>query len=162
MIDPEYLNKHRKKLEKEQGKFLSRLKRRPPPGLDEEIMDLDVEVFSRIDCLSCANCCKTISPVFKERDIVRLAAYFKIRPAIFTEKYLYTDSDGDYVLQSTPCPFLAPDNKCSVYDQRPAACRSYPHTSNLAFSKSSTLFIKNSAVCPAVYEITGILKRKYT
>jgi uncharacterized protein len=155
------LNAHQQKLEAANRKFVQRLKKKPGLDIDDEVMELHERAFTNIDCLSCANCCKTISPVFKDRDIVRLAAHFRIRPAVFTEKYLYLDEEGDYVLKSTPCPFLAADNKCTVYDQRPGACRSYPHTATLKFSKSSSLFIKNSVVCPAVYEITEELKRKY-
>lgn len=161
MVDPAFLNARTRKLEAENGKFIRRLKKRPPSGVDEEVVLLDELAFSKIDCLSCANCCKTISPVFKERDIVRLAAHFKMRPSVFTEKYLKMDEDGDYVLQSTPCPFLEADNKCSVYDKRPSACSGYPHTATLKFTKSTELFIKNSAVCPAVFEITMELKKKY-
>ncbi len=161
MIDPGYLNSIASKLEVVNKKSINRLKRRPPKGIDNEIAELDTKVFKNISCLSCANCCKSISPVFKDRDIVRLAAHFKVRPAIFTEKYLLLDSDGDYVLKTTPCPFLAIDNKCTVYENRPHACRSYPHTATLKFTKSTELFIKNSVVCPAVYEITEELKKKY-
>jgi len=161
MIDPAYLNARTRKLEAEHGKFIRRLKKRHPQGIDDEVVQLDELAFSKIDCLACANCCKTISPVFKERDITRLSAHFKLRPAIFTEKYLFLDEDGDYVLKSTPCPFLETDNKCSIYEIRPAACRSYPHTATLKFTKSTELFIKNSAVCPAAYEITQALRKKY-
>jgi Fe-S-cluster containining protein len=161
MIDPSELNRKQKAIEAENGKFYRRLKKRFPPNIDEELIELDALVFSRIDCLACANCCKTISPVFKERDITRLATHFKVRPAIFTDKYLHMDEDGDYVLKTTPCPFLLADNKCSVYEHRPFACRSYPHTATLPLKKSLELTIKNSAVCPAVYEITTILKKKY-
>lgn len=162
MIDPEELNKKQKNIEAENRKFYQRLKRRPPKDIDAEVEELDREVFKNLDCLKCANCCKTISPVFKERDITRLSAHFKMRPAIFTEKYLFLDEEGDYVLQSMPCPFLLPDNVCSVYEERPFACRSYPHTGRLPISKTWELTIKNSAVCPAVYEITTILKKKYS
>ena len=162
MVNPEYLNARKEKLEKEHEKFLNRLKRRPPPGLDDEILELDEKVFSEINCLNCANCCKTISPVFKDKDITRISAHFKMRPGAFTDKYLFMDEEGDYVLKSVPCPFLNQDNTCSIYEQRPFACRSYPHTGRLPFSKNTNLFIKNSVVCPAVYEITTILKNKYT
>lgn len=162
MIDREELNRKRAAIEGENGKFYRRLKKRFPAGIDDEVMALDEEIFSNIDCLKCANCCKTISPVFKDRDITRLAAHFKVRPAIFTEKYLLLDEDGDYVLKSSPCPFLDADNYCTVYEQRPFACRSYPHTGSLPLRKSVELVIKNSAVCPAVYEITERLKKKYT
>ena len=162
IVKPDYLNLRKEKLEKENRKFVLRLKKRPPPGIDEEIVECDEKVFSQISCLSCANCCKTISPVFKDRDITRIAAHFKMRPAIFTDKYLYLDEDEDYVLKTVPCPFLNTDNSCSIYDQRPHACRSYPHTATLPFTKSSELFIRNSAVCPAVYEIVSMLKKKYS
>ncbi len=160
-MDPAEINKNSKKIEAESRKFYSRLKKRPPAGIDEEVKSLDTEAFSRIDCLKCANCCKTISPVFKERDITRLSDHFKLRPADFVAKYLFLDEEGDYVLKSEPCPFLMHDNYCSVYEHRPFACRSYPHTATLPLKKSWELIIKNSAVCPAVYEITNALKKKY-
>jgi Fe-S-cluster containining protein len=161
MIGPDELNKSRRRIESDNRKFYTRLKKRPPAGIDEEVISLDEEVFAKIDCLACANCCKTISPVFKDRDIDRIAKHFKMRPGEFTEKYLFLDEDGDYVLKTTPCPFLMPDNKCRIYDQRPFACKSYPHTATLPLTKSTELIIKNSAVCPAVHEITEKLKAKY-
>lgn len=162
MIQLSEINKNQKKIEQENRKFYQRLKKRPPAGIDEEVKQLDEEVFSKINCLECANCCKTISPVFKERDITRLADHFKVRPSIFVDKYLYLDQDGDYVLKSSPCPFLLENNECSVYEKRPFACKSYPHTATLPLKKSWELIIKNSAVCPAVNEITNELKKKYT
>lgn len=161
MISPSEINKNNKKIESENRKFFIRLKKRPPSDIDQEVQLLDEVVFSKINCLDCANCCKTISPVFKERDITRLSTHFKIRPAEFTNQFLYLDNEGDYVLKSTPCPFLLSDNKCGVYEHRPFACKSYPHTATLPIRKSWELIIKNSAVCPAVYEITSILKKKY-
>ncbi|MBL0343467.1 MAG: YkgJ family cysteine cluster protein [Bacteroidetes bacterium] len=161
MISPSEINKNNKKFELENRKFFNRLKKRPPSDIDQEVQLLDELVFSKINCLDCANCCKTISPVFKERDITRLSTHFKMRPAEFTNQFLYLDNEGDYVLKSTPCPFLLADNKCSVYEHRPFACKSYPHTATLPIRKSWELIIKNSAVCPAVYEITSILKKKY-
>lgn len=161
MIDPEKLNNKRRQIESENRKFYSRLKKRPPANIDEEVVDLDQQVFAGIDCLQCANCCKTISPVFKDRDIDRIAKHLRMRPGEFTASYLYLDDEGDFVLKSSPCPFLESDNKCSIYEVRPFACRSYPHTATLPVRKSWELVIKNSAVCPAVYEITELLKKKY-
>ncbi len=161
MIDPEELNARRRRIEEISRKFFGRLFKRPPRDIDSQIREMDEEVFSGIDCTRCANCCKTISPVFKNRDIIRLAEHFRVRPSIFTEKYLMMDEEGDYVLKSTPCPFLNSDNLCTVYQVRPQACSSYPHTGTLPASKSVNLLIKNSAVCPAVYEITEKLKKIY-
>jgi len=160
-MDAIEINKVSHQVRKDATRFYKKLKKRPPEGLEELIHNLDKEVFSRIDCLSCANCCKTISPVFKDRDITRIAGHFRMRPSDFAHQYLRLDEDGDYVLRSVPCAFLGSDNKCSIYEIRPFACKSYPHTATLPLKKSWDLLPKNSAVCPAVYEITEVLKKKY-
>ncbi len=140
-------------------KFLSSLKNRNPRKLDEQFHQLHDEVFDEIDCLKCANCCKTTSPVFKDRDIDRLAAHLRIKPGEFIEKYLFLDSDHDYVLKSSPCAFLQPDNTCIVYDERPRACREYPHTDRKKMTSLLNLTYKNTLVCPAVLQIIERLKK---
>jgi len=161
MMRPEDLNRKSKAVEKSSVRFYTKLKRRPPPNLDEEIKGLHEEVFSTTDCLACANCCKTIKTVFKERDINRIAPFLRLKPADLINKYITIDDEGDYVQQQLPCPFLEPDNSCRIYEVRPFACRSYPHTDSLPIKKSWNLISKNAAVCPAVYEITERLKIKY-
>jgi len=81
-----------------------------------------------------------------------------MKPSPFTQAYLIMDEDGDYVFRSMPCPFLEPDNKCRVYDQRPKACREYPHTDRKKIHQILDLTLKNSYVCPAVIEILDELK----
>ena len=94
---------------KENQSFYRRLKARPPGDLDERFARLHEEVFAVIDCLTCANCCKTTSPIFYERDIARAAKGLKMKPGDFTRKYLRLDEDKDYVPNSIPCPFLQGD-----------------------------------------------------
>ncbi|MEM7040093.1 MAG: YkgJ family cysteine cluster protein, partial [Bacteroidota bacterium] len=129
---------------KRQRKLLDRLKKRPPKDLDRQVIAADAEVFAEIDCLSCANCCKTISPTFTQRDIERIAAAEGLKPGVFVEKYLYVDEDDDFVLQQTPCPFLLPDNKCRIYDIAPRACRDYPHTGKRKFHLHIGITKKNT------------------
>lgn len=144
----------------EHKKFLNKIKQRPPKKLDEEMLDIHHEVFDRIDCLSCANCCKTTGPLFTQKDIERLAKLFKIKPAQFIEKYLRIDEDNDYVLQSVPCPFLGADNYCSVYEHRPKACREYPHTDRKKFYQINHLTLKNTLICPATYEVVEEMMKR--
>ena len=158
---PVYLNEHRKEIEKHNGQFLKMLKKRAPKGLDKKVRLIHDEVFDRINCLDCANCCKTISPVFTKRDIDRISGYIGLKSDKFIENYLRIDEDGEYVLQVMPCSFLETDNTCRIYEVRPGACSGYPHTGNLPFTKNVNLTIKNSAVCPGVFEITNILYKKY-
>lgn len=110
-------------------------------------------VFSKIDCLSCANCCKNYSPRFKQPDIKRIAKLLKLKEGELVHKYLRIDEDNDYVLQSTPCPFLATDNTCGIYDDRPSDCRRYPYTDEDVLLKRVPLTLKNATVCPAVFSV---------
>ena len=146
---------------KENKRFFQKLKSHPPSDLDQTVIALDEEAFRKIDCLNCANCCKTISPIFKPKDIERIGKALKIRPAEVVERYLKLDEDDDYVTKSSLCPFLGEDNHCSVYDSRPAACREYPHTNRRKFHQALKVTEKNVAVCPAVYHIVEQLKQIY-
>jgi Fe-S-cluster containining protein len=137
----------------ENKKFLKGLKKVNDRELDKIFHQAHEEVFDETDCLSCANCCKTTSPIFYQNDIDRLAPALKMRPGDFIEKYLRVDEDKDYVLKSSPCPFLGEDNYCSVYEVRPKACREYPHTDRRKVSQILDLTFKNTLVCPAVLNI---------
>ena len=150
-----------KNKEAENKKFFSKLKRTRPKDLDDLVHSLHDEVFQKTDCLTCANCCKSISPMITDKDIERISKNIKIRPSLFTEKYLHLDQDNDYVFNDTPCPFLMKDNYCSIYDVRPKACREYPHTDSKIFYKLLDLTLKNSLICPAVFEIVEELKQHY-
>lgn len=125
--------------------------------LDRDFHRLHKEVFEEIDCLDCANCCKTTSPIFRDADIRRIARHLRLKPAELIDKYLRLDADGDYVLKSSPCVFLGEDNKCSIYDHRPKACREYPHTDRKQMHQILDLTAKNALICPAVAHIVARL-----
>ncbi|MGV6862164.1 MAG: YkgJ family cysteine cluster protein [Putridiphycobacter sp.] len=117
--------------------------------------------FEKIDCLDCANCCKTTSPIFRDVDIKRLAKHLRVSPSQFIDTYLKIDADQDYVLKKAPCPFLwLDDNKCSVYENRPLACREYPHTNRKNMYQILNLTKKNLEICPAVCEIVNQIEAK--
>ena len=155
------LEKHRALVQqkrKENKKFFQQLKREKPKVLDRKIHQLHEEVFACTDCLECANCCSTTGPLFTDKDISRIAKHLRVKPSEFVERYLRIDEDNDYVLQSVPCTFLGDDNRCSIYDVRPKACREFPHTDRIKQHQILNLTQKNVAVCPAVYHIVEKLK----
>ena len=153
-------NKNAQRVKKDNQNFFRRLIARPPKDLDDLFHTAHEEAFEKIDCLSCANCCKTTSPIFYQRDIERAAKPFKLKPGAFIEKYLRMDEDNDYVLQQAPCPFLNEDNYCSIYNDRPNACREYPHTNRKKMHQILDLTFKNTLVCPAVLKITEDIRKK--
>lgn len=158
MIDIDNFNKKVLKKKKEHRRFFAKLKSVNPKKLDQYIHPIHDEVFSCTDCLKCANCCNTTSPIFTDRDIARIAKHLRIKPSILTEKHLKLDEDKEYVLKTTPCTFLGDDNRCSIYDVRPKACREYPHTDRVKQSQILHLTQKNVEVCPAVFDIVDKLK----
>lgn len=139
-------------------KFLNSFKKKNPRLVDDAFHLVHEEVFQEIDCLQCANCCKTTSPIFYQNDIERASRALRIKPGEFVEQYLRVDEDEDYVLQSSPCPFLGADNFCSIYENRPRACREYPHTDRKKMVQVLDLAYKNTMVCPAVFEMVERLK----
>jgi len=149
---PSYLQKAQRE-KKANKKFVQQLKKTKSKKLDQAFRDTHEEVFEEIDCLNCANCCKTLGPKFISDDIDRIARHLGMKPGEFTKRYLYIDEDGDYVLEFLPCPFLAPDNRCTIYEVRPKACQQYPHTDSRGMHKWLDSTMKNTFTCPAVLEI---------
>ncbi len=146
--------------DKENRKFLAQLKKKPPKNLDYVVQDVHEEVFEKIDCLQCANCCKTTGPLFTEKDIERISKHLRMKAVDFESKFLRIDEDRDKVLQSLPCWFLNDDNTCSIYEVRPKACREFPHTDRKKIYQINALTEKNALICPAVYEFLEKLKVK--
>ncbi len=152
-IDLEEIKEEAKRKRKERIKFIKSNKNKKEIQLDNLFKEKHDEVFEEIDCLSCSNCCKNVGPLFTDKDINRISKYNKMKPGVFTEKYLNMDEEGDFVLKSLPCIFLGNENYCSIYEIRPKACKEYPHTNMKGQSKLMKLHIKNDELCPAVNEI---------
>ncbi len=118
------------------------------------------KVFKSIDCLDCANCCKTTSPIFRDVDIEKISKHLRIKQINFVNCYLRVDEDGDYVLKSSPCSFLNDDNTCSIYEFRPLACKGYPHTNRKNMHQIIDLTKKNTEICPAVCKVIDEISKK--
>ena len=161
MIKPEELKDKSSDRKKANKKLFRKIRKINPSDLDRVMKNLHHEVFDRIKCLECANCCKSISPFLIDKDIQRIAKFLKIKPSEFVSRYLKEDEEGDFVFNNSPCPFLMDDNYCSIYEVRPRACREYPHTDRKRFVQILDLTLKNTSVCPAVFEMVEELHEEY-
>ncbi len=142
-------------------KYFAKLKKRNPKRLDLLMQELHDDEFTKTDCLTCANCCKTTSPIFTDKDISRISKHLRVKEQQFITTYLQRDDDDFMVLQQAPCTFLdETDNTCFIYDVRPKACSEYPHTNRKKFIQLTQLTLKNTEVCPAVFNIIEELKKK--
>jgi uncharacterized protein len=143
--------------QKDYKRFLQRVHKNDVLKHQQEIHE---EAIEKIDCLSCANCCKNYSPRFKTPDIKRISKLLRMREGEFIETYLRLDEEGDYVTKSAPCPFLGSDNACSVYEDRPSDCARFPYTDEDVIVRRQPLTLKNSTFCPITYYVIEKLMQK--
>lgn len=123
-------------------------------ALDQIFSNAHSEVFKTFNCLNCANCCKNYSPIIEPGEINLLSTALNISAVELFENYVEMDEEGDFVFKSQPCPMLnLEDNKCTIYESRPRACREYPHTNMKAIKNHLELLKKNIEICPAADEI---------
>ncbi|MCB0506779.1 MAG: YkgJ family cysteine cluster protein [Chitinophagales bacterium] len=134
-------------------KTIKQLKSLKPFEVDELFHTAHEAVFSEIDCLQCANCCKTTPALINAEDINRIAKHLQLSTKEFITKYTQKDDDNDIVFKQTPCVFLNADNTCSIYEVRPFACKDYPHTQRKKMHQVLELTLKNTEICPAVNHI---------
>jgi len=136
-------------------KFLTKLEKDPPKGLTNLTVQLEKEVWEEVDCLSCANCCKTMTPTFTPVDLKRISAHFGQTVEEFQKKWLYKErkKKGDWMNKKQPCQFLnLQDNKCSIYDIRPADCAGFPHLPK-KMKDYVHVHKQNIEYCPAAYKL---------
>jgi len=150
MNDP--LLKNWEKKSGERAKLYKQFLLRPDKNkVLRQLPELHEEAFSKINCLDCAACCKNYSPRFKTPDIKRISKHLRMKEGDFIEAYLDVDDEGDYVVNTKPCPFLGADNYCNIYEHRPSDCSRFPYTDEDVLIKRPALTQKNATFCPAVY-----------
>ena len=143
-----------------QKKYRRFLQRANKNEVLKSLPEFHEEAVSKIDCLQCANCCKNYSPRIKTPDIKRISRHLRMRESEFIDKYLVVDEDGDFVVNTKPCPFLGADNFCSIYEERPSDCRRFPYTDEDVIIKRKELTLKNSSFCPITYYVLEKLTEK--
>lgn len=136
-------------------RYLGKIEKNPPRGLDAMAAAIDADVWKEIDCLSCANCCKSMTPTFRKADILRIATHFHITPAEFKEKWLVFDKkDADWVNKKQPCQFLNMDtNMCGIYEVRPADCAGFPYLKKKKMTDYLHVHQQNVEYCPATFKM---------
>lgn len=140
--------------------FLTRLENNPPSKLDTLAIRVDKEVWHEVDCLSCANCCKTMSPTFNRNDLNRISAHLGMTVKAFKEKWLLFDKkDKDWMNKTQPCQFLdKKTNMCSIYEVRPDDCAGFPHLTKKKMVTYMHVHKQNIEYCPATYKMVEKMK----
>lgn len=135
------------------SKFIKNLEESDTGDILDIARKAEKEVWQETDCLSCANCCKKMTPTLSAADKNRIARHLGLTVPAFTQKYLeYDRKDKDWRMQVQPCVFLdLSSNKCSIYDIRPDDCRGFPHLVKTPMSDFVHIHRQNMQYCPATF-----------
>jgi Fe-S-cluster containining protein len=141
--------------------FITRIENKAPENLDSLMEIAEKEVWQEMSCLSCANCCKVMSPTYTFADIKRISAHLGMRPKDFKDKWLYREKkNNDWMNRSQPCQFLDLEtNMCSIYEVRPADCADFPHFHRRPSTDYFYIHKQNIEYCPATMLLVEKLKK---
>jgi len=143
-------------------RFLGRLEKNPPKKLDQLTPIIEKEVWKEVKCLTCANCCKVMTPTYTTKDITRISSHFDMTVQEFKDKWLIKErGTGDWMNRSTPCQFLDLEtNMCNIYEIRPEDCAGFPHLPRKKMVDYMHVHKQNLEYCPATYRMVEKLIEK--
>lgn len=152
-MDVKLLKKKFEAAKKPMRKFISDLETAQHRGVLANARAAEAEVWQEVNCLSCANCCKKMTPTLTRADKVRIAAHLGMSEASFTKQYLTFDAeDKDWRMQQQPCVFLdKATNMCSIYEVRPKDCAGFPHLTKTPLKNYLHIHQQNIEYCPATF-----------
>lgn len=145
-------------------RLLNLLEKKPPRNLHSISIKASTAVWHEVDCLSCANCCKVMTPTYTNRDMKRIAGHLQMTVDAFKSKWLKKErGTGEWINRSTPCQFLdAKTNLCNIYEVRPVDCSGFPHLTKRRMVDYIHIHKQNLDECPATYKmvekIEGLMK----
>ncbi len=120
-----------------------------PRQFPEGMVPLDNSAFNfechpGVECYTL--CCRNVDMILYPYDIIRLKSALHLDSDEFLRSYTSLERGDNFYFptvklklkedESRACPFLA-DNGCSVYSDRPTACRTYPLERAVDRSRSS-------------------------
>ena len=142
----------------ENKRFQSFIKSFPNLEIDEKVLKLNDTISKQIDCMLCANCCKTLHPAVTHEESKSLAKELKMDAAEFAASFLTADElENINHFKQSPCIFLK-EKKCSYYNVRPASCADYPHLTKPNFKYRLRSVMNNYTLCPIVFNVVEQLK----
>ena len=119
------------------------------------------QVWEEVDCLTCANCCKVMTPTFTETDVNRISKYLEMKPEDFKKKWL-KKQDKEWVNKVQPCQFLdLQTNFCTVYAVRPADCAGFPHLTKKPYGDYAHVHKQNIDYCPATFKMVEKMTERF-
>ena len=143
--------------EEENDAFRDFLKQADGVALDKKVHALNGTISTFIDCTQCGACCKSLMINIVAAELSSVADQLQLSEEDFKEQYIETSSQGQMIMKSIPCSFLHAD-KCTVYEQRFAECREFPHLHKDNFKGRLFGTLVHYAMCPIIFNVVEELK----
>lgn len=152
------LRKLKQRLKKRRKSFLrllNRIDKKPPRNIQSIALKASSKVWEEVDCLSCANCCKVMTPTYTYSDLKRIAGHLEMPVDEMKKKWLKKErGTGDWINKTTPCQFLdLKTNFCGIYEVRPADCAGFPHLNKRKMIDYIHVHKQNIDECPATFRM---------
>lgn len=161
-IDIRYFSRRAAQKRKGIKKFLKKISDRKPRNLASTAKKMEAETWKEVDCMSCGNCCLTMTPTWKKAEVKRVAAHLGMNYREFFEKWLMIDEEnGDIVNRDTPCQFFhKKTGRCTIYKIRPSDCSGFPHTHFRPWIDYD-VYTDNLHRCPATLVMAEKMKKAF-
>ncbi len=155
--NPEIVARRASDLEEENWRFRTFVKMAGSPArIDALAARLGREAEARMDCTTCGACCRDNCIPISDEEKLRLARRRDMSAEAFEQTHMTRDDDDEPAIDARPCPFLD-GTVCSVYEDRPDACRGYPYIGGHVASRMPGI-IERAAACPIVFEMLEQMK----
>ena len=131
----------------------------------EEFQQIAGEVQRQTDCTACANCCRQTVVTVSTAEIEAIARLLEIDGDLAMRQYTTPDPEDSQrrVLRNehNSCVFLD-ENFCMIYEQRPQACREFPHVAPHCHTLGGRLtsLCRHAEVCPIIFRTFEIYKHR--
>ena len=157
IIDLEKIKQFAAEREKENDLFRLYLKQQDSKVIDETVHQLNDTITPQINCTACGNCCKRLMINVTKDEADKLAEHLQMNIAALKKKYIEESQQGQMVINKIPCHFLE-GTKCSIYENRFAECREFPHLHKNNFTSRLFGIMMYYAVCPIIFNVVEELK----
>ncbi|KYP13274.1 YkgJ family cysteine cluster protein [Flavihumibacter sp. CACIAM 22H1] len=155
-IDLGFIAEESERLVAENEQFRSYL-RSLDQDLDTTVQALNQRISSAVDCTACGNCCRSLLINVSQEEAVALADRTGLSLAELKQSHLEESLGGQLIINTIPCHFLE-QNKCTIYENRFAECREFPHLHKDGFRDRLFGILMHYGRCPIVYYVVEELK----
>ncbi len=143
--------------EVENDSFRTFIKNSEGDVIDNMVREINAVVEPAIDCTECGACCKTLMINVEPPEAERVANRLGMELPEFKTAFIEESLQGQLIVNQVPCHFLE-GTRCSVYEDRFAECREFPHLHRKNFKDRMFGTLIHYAMCPIIFNVVEELK----